>query len=318
MGRDTVLVLGSLKLLAVQALRWRTPGATMRVIGASVLGLGVALSCVVDESFDDAQFLCDPKGGEDECPEGLSCSLDGRCRHSPATPDGGTGGKDGGTDGSCFPTTCSTLAPRCGELDDGCGSTLSCGCTAPYTCGGGGKLGECGCTKAQAQTRAADAVFEAKITGNVAWTNLNDAMLSDDKWASTATPLDAGKTTNQLKASAFGFSLPANAKVLGVVVSIERSASGSATALKDQDVRVLVKGLPLATNGAKTAAWPTTDAVAEYGSPSELWGASAISKTDVEAADFGVLLTVTASAAATPRVDAISMTVHFEDPACPN
>ena len=290
----------------------------MRLAIAALAAWVVASSCVVNASFDDAQFLCDPKGGSDECPEGMRCSLDGRCRHSPASPDGGggTGGKDGGNDGSCFPTTCETLAPKCGDLDDGCGDTISCGCQAPFTCGGGSKQGECGCTKKQSQKRFADAIFEQKITGNVAWTNLNDAALSDDKWATAV--LDASKTTHQLKASAFGFQLPDKAVILGVELAIERSAQGSATALKDQDVRVLVKGAPLATNGAMPDAWPTTDAVATHGSATSLWGATSISRADVMAPDFGALLTVTASAAATSRVDAISITVHFEDPACPN
>lgn len=280
--------------------------------------LAVVSSCVVDESFDDGQFLCDPNGGDGECPDGMRCSLDGRCRHSAAKLDGGTGGKDGGGDGSCFPTTCSTLAPKCGDLDDGCGSTVTCGCSSPYTCGGSGKPGECGCTKQQAATRFADAIFEQKITGNAAWTNLGNASASDDKWATTASALDASKTTNLLKASAFGFTLPANAKVLGVEVSIERSATSSASSLKDAEVRLLVKGSPLTSNGAKNVAWATADWSAKYGTATELWGATSIAKADVEAADFGVSLSVTASATDTPRVDAVSITVHFEDPACPN
>lgn len=277
-----------------------------------------AASCVVDESFDEAQFLCDPSGGYGECPDGLRCAVDGRCRKSLSGSggSGGIGGKDGGGDGSCFPTTCDTLAPKCGDLDDGCGNQLTCGCQAPFTCGGGAKPGECGCSKKQSRTRSADAVFEAKVTGSVAWASVGEAALSDDKWATAA--LDAGKTTNQLKASAFGFALPANAVVKGVEVSLERSAQGSASALTDKDVRVLVKGAPLATNGAKSTAWPTTDATAKYGSATELWGATAITLAEVQAADFGVLLTVAASAAATARVDAISLTVHYEDPACPN
>ncbi len=295
----------------------------MRGLGFSLSLLLVTMlvaSCVVDEDFDDGHFLCDPGGGEDECPEGLRCAQDGRCRKSLSLPDGsaGTGGKDSGADGSCFPTTCQSLAPKCGDLDDGCGNKLNCGCQAPDSCGGAGTPGVCGCTKKQSRTRFADAVFEAKITGNTAWTNVADAALSDDKWATTAVALDAGKTTNQLKASAFGFTLPPKAVVLGVEIGIERSALGSATALKDKEVRVLVKGVALATNGASAAAWSTTDAEAKYGSGTELWGATSISPADVQAADFGVLLTVTATASGTPRVDAISITVHFDDPACPN
>ena len=86
-----------------------------RVACASVFAALLFSSCVVDESFSDGQFLCDPQGGADECPEGMKCSLDGRCRHSPAKTDGGTGGKDGGNDGNCFPTqpTCSGTLELC-------------------------------------------------------------------------------------------------------------------------------------------------------------------------------------------------------------
>jgi hypothetical protein len=42
------------------------------------------------------------------------------------------------------PLTCTGL---CGQTSDNCGGVLSCpGCTAPQTCGGGGKANVCGCT----------------------------------------------------------------------------------------------------------------------------------------------------------------------------
>ena len=81
---------------------------------------------------------------------------------------------------------------------------------------------------------------------------------------------------------------------------------------------MLVKWVARAAYGCRAGALSPAAAEAESGSGTELLGASLISPADVQAADFGVLLTVTATASGTPRVDAISITVHFDDPACPN
>ena len=50
-----------------------------------------------------------------------------------------------GNASSCNRLTCAALGYTCGVTGDGCGGTLSCGtCTAPATCGGGGKFSVCG------------------------------------------------------------------------------------------------------------------------------------------------------------------------------
>jgi len=47
--------------------------------------------------------------------------------------------------GSCNHLTCAKLGYTCGQTGDGCGGTINCGtCTAPETCGGGGKFSVCG------------------------------------------------------------------------------------------------------------------------------------------------------------------------------
>jgi hypothetical protein len=70
--------------------------------------------------------------------------------------DGSTGGEssidDGGIAfdastemGGCVPKTCTELGANCGPVNDGCGGLAMCGtCTAPLTCGGGGKPNVCG------------------------------------------------------------------------------------------------------------------------------------------------------------------------------
>ena len=46
---------------------------------------------------------------------------------------------------SCTPQTCGELGISCGPAGDGCGGEIQCGaCSAPQTCGGGGKPGVCG------------------------------------------------------------------------------------------------------------------------------------------------------------------------------
>jgi hypothetical protein len=51
----------------------------------------------------------------------------------------------GGNYGVCVPKTCTELGANCGPMGDGCGGLIQCGnCTAPATCGGGGKLSNCG------------------------------------------------------------------------------------------------------------------------------------------------------------------------------
>jgi hypothetical protein len=57
-----------------------------------------------------------------------------------------------GTPGTCScPTlkSCASYSGQCGSLNNGCGGTVTCGCTGAHdTCGGGGTPGVCGCTKA--------------------------------------------------------------------------------------------------------------------------------------------------------------------------
>lgn len=50
----------------------------------------------------------------------------------------------------CKPRTCADVGANCGPIADGCGGLVDCGnCTAPDTCGGGGKPNVCGnyCTR---------------------------------------------------------------------------------------------------------------------------------------------------------------------------
>jgi hypothetical protein len=84
---------------------------------------------------------CGPAG--DGCGNLIQC---GTCPSGQTCGGGGVPGQCGASEaGSCVPLTCRQLGISCGPAGDGCGGLLQCGtCTAPQTCGGGGKPGQCG------------------------------------------------------------------------------------------------------------------------------------------------------------------------------
>ncbi len=278
----------------------------------AILGAGsLFASACVDDRFDDGQFLCSPKAGNDECPPEMVCGDNGRCARQPTAAGGGGGGD------SCVPLSCEEVVPKCGAVSDGCGQLISCNCWPPLTCSGGGIIGECGCTHQQSITKNPNVLYDDATLGTVKWQDVDQCKKSDDVWATTSTAMADKEISHYLKAADFGFALPDGALVTGVGIAVERSQGSGAGTLKDAEVRVLVKGQPLALVAKKTAAWDATDAVITYGGSAELWDATLIAATDVEKPDFGVAVAVTAAGAATPRIDHIEVTVHFEDPACP-
>jgi hypothetical protein len=61
----------------------------------------------------------------------------------------------GGSESLCTPKTCAEAGANCGPIGDGCGGFIECGtCTAPETCGGGGKPSTCGKASCTAKTCA--------------------------------------------------------------------------------------------------------------------------------------------------------------------
>lgn len=265
----------------------------------------LALACV-EEDFADGQFLCSPTGGADECPPGMSCGKDGLCR-TPAKP----------SDAQCTPRSCESVSPLCGTLDDGCGGTLACGCWSPYTCGGAGVPGQCGCLPEQTLERSAGAFWSDATIGSVAWTDPANARLSDA--AHAVAELGEGDVSHYLKAADFGFELPEGAVVLGVEIVIERSSSDAASTLEDHEVRLAVDGVLAPKIAAESDAWSETETDFAYGGAGDLWDLPEIARQLVNQPNFGMALAVTSSkGSASARVDAIRIKVHVANPTCPD
>ena len=62
--------------------------------------------------------------------------------------------------------------------------------------------------------------------GTITWSNPDNAKASDDS-RSIANHVSAASTSHYLKATNFGFSIPAGSTIDGIVVRVERVAGGS-------------------------------------------------------------------------------------------
>ena len=147
-----------------------------------------------------------------------------------------------------------------------------------------------------------------------AWVNPTN-VFSDDgtETTITAATYDTPDISQQLVMSGFGFSIPGTATIDGIVVEIDRR--NSAGAASDNRVQLRnASGTLVGTNKAATTTdWPTTTAVASYGSASDTWTASP-TPAMVNDPDFGVVLSVQADAANTDiQVDFVRVTVHYTD-----
>lgn len=143
--------------------------------------------------------------------------------------------------------------------------------------------------------------------GGIAVLNPANAGLSDDTYATCALLLS--QISNYLMVTACNFSIPADATVTGVTVKVERNAT-STSAISDNSVRLVKGGTITGNNQASASTWTTSDVVATYGSASDMWGIS-LTPSDVNAANFGCVISATASLAATVNIDYVSITVDY-------
>lgn len=143
--------------------------------------------------------------------------------------------------------------------------------------------------------------------GIVAITNPTNALISDNSYATSVLLL--GQTTQLLKATNFGFSIPLDATILGVLVEVERSST-VLSAVRDNSIRLVKAGTISGDEKASATLWPTSDAYASYGSASDLWGLS-LTPQNVNASDFGVVIGAIADVAATAQIDHIRITITY-------
>ena len=153
--------------------------------------------------------------------------------------------------------------------------------------------------------------------GNFSFGSPGNVVTSDNNRSSASALLTLlYGDTHYLKATGFGFSIPALASVTGIKVEIEKSAIGINlfASVKDNEIKLVKGGVPVGDNKALSASWNGSDDYDSYGDTTDTWGTT-LSPTEVNASNFGVvfsakiagLLTLLPSA----RIDHIRVTVFY-------
>ena len=147
--------------------------------------------------------------------------------------------------------------------------------------------------------------------GTITWANPSYAETSNDSRASATLPLS--ESSYYLTAVDFGFTIPTDYTIVGVLAGVERNASDNFV-LKDYTVRLIVDGTFSGDDKAKTDYWSITEGVQTYGGITDLWGLS-LSYSQTNAADFGFGISVKNYSPWVTNyayVDHIYMTVYYE------
>jgi hypothetical protein len=133
---------------------------------------------------------------------------------------------------------------------------------------------------------------DSDAVGTMAWSYPDNAMASDNNRAVvSSTGFDVPFTSHYLKATNFGFTIPAGAAINGIMVEFEKRGGG-ATSSVDSAVRIIKADGALGTeNKASGDYWPTTDTYIAHGAVDNLWS-EAWSAANINDIDFGVALSV--------------------------
>jgi hypothetical protein len=147
--------------------------------------------------------------------------------------------------------------------------------------------------------------------GTVAWTNPGNAGASDNSYATCSLSISA--QSHYLKATNFGFSIPTEATIAGIVVEIERNGTSPPPppGISDNRVRI-VKGGTIGSTNKTDGNWPSSDAYSTYGADDDLWGET-WTPADINASTFGVAISAAGVAigGTSANIDHIRVTVYY-------
>lgn len=129
--------------------------------------------------------------------------------------------------------------------------------------------------------------------GSLSWISPNNAQTSNDIYTNTLSyPQNESVVTNYLKATNFGFSIPSNATITGIVAEIEKKASPYNNLyylVADKFVGLVIADSFGKGDRSNFSFWSTTDSYTSYGSSADLWDNS-LTPTDINSTDFGLIL----------------------------
>lgn len=163
---------------------------------------------------------------------------------------------------------------------------------------------------------------QSLIGGTITWTNPGN-ITAQDSTGATATFTTNGEYTEYLRAYNFGFSIPTDATINGIVVEVNKyNATYGFGDLYDKSVR-LRKSTSITGDNKADISTPYGDqyATATYGSSTDAWSLTGgLSPTEVNDSAFGVVFSVQVTSpidTIIADVDYIQMTVYYTPVAGP-
>ena len=150
--------------------------------------------------------------------------------------------------------------------------------------------------------------------GNKNWTNPDNAKSSDNSYATVS--IGAGDNVNLLKATNFGFSIPGEAIIDGILLEVERKEDGTRT-IADYEVKIVLANGSLGSEDKKnTTNWGEgVERYAQYGNSTDLWGET-WNDTVINDANFGGVFSAEqtgGAAGSTISVDHMRITVFYTE-----
>ncbi len=146
-------------------------------------------------------------------------------------------------------------------------------------------------------------------TGTVAWNNPEYAKIEGGPYASASTGVPV--ETNYLKITNFGFSIPADSIINGILVEIKRARTTSS--VWDHHIYLVRADGSLGTTDKadRMTQWPElVPGYASYGGYSDLWG-EVLTPAIVNNPNFGVVLSAYIAGAGSAWVDYVRISIDY-------
>jgi parallel beta-helix repeat protein len=152
------------------------------------------------------------------------------------------------------------------------------------------------------------------VIGSADWANPGFITADDISYAS-ATLSGSILSSGYLEGTNYGFAIPVDAAISGIMVTIGRHESGTRPDyldVRDSTVKLLKAGVLTGNNKAATGTeWPTTSATAAiYGTTADLWGTT-WTPADINDNNFGVALSVISGVNRIAYVDYMKISVTY-------
>jgi len=160
---------------------------------------------------------------------------------------------------------------------------------------------------AQTSATSPGTMADDATVGTVAWTNPNNAKVSDNVYTEGVTV--GNQRTHYLKATNFGFSIPTGATINGIFVEQEsKTVAGVQTTLGHSIVK---SDGSIGTEVKNIINIPSTEAYRSVGSSTDLWS-EVWAPANINSVNFGVVVDFFASDR-TFDIDHIRITVYYTE-----